>query len=110
MGILKKDGLYLVELSNLETVAHVPGQVAEAIPKVEKNGEGKDKLGGEDEDGADAESLDHAQVVRVGAGESNCTQGECGQDSRLHQAGHPEKQNYTFFVNLRIQDSVLINL
>ena len=97
MGILKKDGLYLVELSNLETVAHVPGQVAEAIPKVEKNGEGKDKLGGEDEDRADAESLHHAQVVRVGAGESNCTQGECGQDSRLHQTGHPEKQNDTFF-------------
>ena len=88
--------MYLVELSNLETVAHVPGQVAEAIPKVEKNGEGKDKLGGEDEDGADAESLDHAQVVRVGAGESNCTQGECGQDSRLHQAGYPDEQNYTF--------------
>ena len=102
--------MYLVELGNFETMAHVPSQVAEAIPKVEKNGEGKDKLGGEDEDRADAESLDHAQVVRVRAWENNCTQSECGQDSRLHQTGHPEKRNYTFVVNLHIHDSVLMNL
>ena len=52
--------MYLVKLSNLETMAHVPSQVAEAIPKVEENWECKDKLGGEDEDRSDAEGLDHA--------------------------------------------------
>ena len=104
---MKWDDLYLVELSNLESMAHVPGQVAEAIPKVEENWECKDKLGGEDEDRSDAEGLDHAQVVRVGAWESNCTQGDCRQDSRLHQARYPEKQNDAFFVR---EDSVLINL
>ena len=79
--ILKWDDLYLVELCNLETVAHVPGQVAEAIPKVEKDWEGKDKLCGEDEDRADAEILDHAQIVGEGAWKSNSTQCGCGQDS-----------------------------
>ena len=58
--------MYLVELSDLKTVAHVPGQVAEAVPEVVNNGEGEDKLGGEDEDRPNAESLDHAQVVVVG--------------------------------------------
>ena len=67
--------MYLVKLSNLETMAHVPSQVAEAVPEVVDNGEGKDKLGGEDEDRANAKSLDHAKVVRVGAWESNSTKG-----------------------------------
>ena len=67
--------MYLVKLSNLETMAHVPSQVAEAVPEVADNREGKDKLGGEDEDWANAESLDHAQVVGVGAWESNSTKG-----------------------------------
>ena len=75
------DQLYLVELSNFETMAHVPSQVAEAIPKVVDNWEGKDKLCGEDEDRPNAKSLDHAQVVRVGAWKSNCTQGNSRQDS-----------------------------
>ena len=72
---------HLVELSDLETMAHVPSQVAEAVPEVVDNWEGEDKLGGEDEDGSNAESLDHAQVVRVGAWKSNCTQGNSRQDS-----------------------------
>ena len=78
--------LHLVELSNLESMSHVPGQVTEAVPEVVDNGEGEDELGGEDEDRADAQLLHHAQVVGVGAWQGNCTQGEPRQNRRLHKA------------------------
>ena len=89
-------------------MAHVPGQVAEAVPEVVDNGEGEDKLGGEDEHRPNAESLDHAQVVRVRAWKSNCSQGNSRQNSRLHQTRNPEQQSY--IVSFHFKESVLTNL
>ena len=83
--------MYLVQLSNLETMAHVPSQVAEAVPEVVDNGEGEDELGGEDKDRADAQLLHHTQVVGVGAWQGNCTQGEPRQNRRLHEARNSEQ-------------------
>ena len=57
----------LVEVGNLEAVAHVPGQVPAPVEEVEGDGPGQSELCQENDWCSEVEVLDHAQPDRKGA-------------------------------------------